>query len=313
MDQFAREVEQGLSAQPKYLSSKYFYDKTGDKLFQEIMKLEEYYLTRSEFEILNRYKEELLDYFAIGDESFHLIEFGAGDGLKTKVLLSHFLEDNAEFKYSPIDISENALKNLMEDLSDTYPDLDGDPIHNDYFSALHEIKKFSTRKVVMFLGSNIGNFRPNVAESFLQNIKGELNAGDYVLIGFDLKKDPDLILKAYNDSQGVTKEFNLNLLRRINRELSANFDIEGFDHDPSYDSNTGTAESHIVSLADQKVTIDALNREFSFSKGERIFTEVSQKYSIEEIEAFAQKAGFQVLENFYDSKSLFVDTLWKVK
>jgi len=296
---------------PKFLSSKYFYDKRGDKLFQEIMELEEYYLTRSEFEILNRYKDQFLNYFAIGDESFHLIEFGAGDGLKTKVLLSHFLENNAEFKYSPIDISENALKSLMEDLGDTYPDLYRESIHNDYFSALHDLKKFSTRKVVMFLGSNIGNFRPNVAETFLQNMKEELNVGDYVLIGFDLKKDPELILKAYNDSKGITKQFNLNLLSRINRELDANFNIESFDHDPSYDSSTGAAESHIVSLTDQKVTVDALGMVFSFSKGEKVFTEVSQKYSIEEIEAFARIAGFQVLENFYDSKGLFVDTLWK--
>ena len=164
----------------------------------------------------------------------------------------------------------------------------------------------------MFLGSNIGNFRPKMAQTFLQTIKNELNTGDYVLIGIDLKKDPDLILKAYNDSGGVTKEFNLNLLRRINRELDANFNIGTFDHDPSYNSTTGAAESHLVSLTNQKVTIGALEREFSFSKGERIFTEVSQKYSIDEIEAFAEATGFQVLENFFDSKGFFVDTLWKV-
>jgi dimethylhistidine N-methyltransferase len=312
MNQFVIDVEEGLSSNPKFLSSKYFYDERGDKLFQEIMELEEYYLTRSEFEILNKYKDQLLEYFAIGDESFHLIEFGAGDGLKTKVLLSHFLNGNTEFKYSPIDISKNALNSLMQDLGDTFPDLDSDPIHNDYFSALHELKKFSTRKVVMFLGSNIGNFRPDEAAVFMRNMNNELNTGDYVLIGIDLKKEPELILNAYNDSKGVTKEFNLNLLRRINRELDADFDIDAFDHTPSYDPDTGAAISHISSKRDQQVSIGHIGKEFEFSEGERVFTEISQKYSIGEIEDLARAGGFEILENFYDSKGFFVDTLWKV-
>lgn len=312
MNQFAIDVEAGLSSEPKYLSSKYFYNKRGDELFQEIMDLDEYYLTRSEFEILENSKNCLLEHFAAEGDEFQLIEFGAGDGLKTKVLLSHFLDSQSKFKYRPIDISENALKNLKTDLVATYSNLEICGINSDYFSALHSLKDIKTRKVVVFLGSNIGNFTPLEASGFLQNMRNELTSGDLVLIGIDLKKDPALILNAYNDSEGVTREFNMNLLQRLNDELDADFVLDNFKHSPSYNPHTGAALSHIVSLKDQVVRVGVIDKKYSFDQGELILTEISQKYSIDQVEALAEEAGFSIVENFFDSNNYFVDTLWLV-
>jgi len=313
MDQFAIDVDKGLSSNPKYLHSKYFYDKKGDKIFQKIMSLDEYYLTGSEFEILEKYKDPLLQHIISGTKNFELVEFGAGDGLKTKILLGYFLDRQVTFKYLPIDISKNALNGLMQDLDATYPTLDGHAINDDYFRALHNLRGDQIRKVVMFLGSNIGNFTPTKALEFLQNMHKELNSGDYLLIGIDLKKDPEIILRAYNDSQGVTKQFNLNLLERINEELGANFDLNNFHHAPRYDPDRGAALSYLVSAKDQTIDIAAIGKSFEFRKYEKIATEISQKYSIPEIEALATSAGFEVVEHFLDSRGYFVDTLWTIK
>ena len=314
-NQFAQDVDAGLSADSKFLSSKYFYDERGDKIFQQIMDLEEYYLTRKEFSILDQYKDQLLDFFSTGNEiEFQLIEFGAGDGTKTKILLEHFIGKEACFKYKPVDISGSVLETLMTDLRNTFPTLRGEPIQDDYFNALKKIDfNGGVRKVILFLGSNIGNFRTNEAMDFLCKLAENLTSGDQVMIGFDLKKDPKTLMGAYDDSEGVTAEFNLNLLRRINRELGADFNLEDFQHVAKYDPATGAMESYLVSKKDQIVEIAACEKSYHFEAWEAIHTEISQKFDFSTIEMLADNAGFEVLQHFTDNERYFVDSLWRLK
>lgn len=307
---FAKDVEKGLRAKPKSLSSKYFYDAKGDELFQQIMAMPEYYLTNSEFEIFSTHKEALRK--AFGNATFNLVELGAGDGTKTKILLEHFIEKESDFYYSPIDISGNVLEHLKTDLSVLWPDLEVNSLAEDYFKGLAQLSKNSDRKVVLFLGGNIGNMNLQEAQYFLTSMRQNLNKGDLVLIGFDLKKDPQTILDAYNDPAGITSAFNLNLLERINRELGANFQIDQFKHWETYHPISGATESFIVSKQQQSVYIEALNCSFEFDSWEAIHTELSQKYSLSEIETLAKTTGFTFKSQFFDEKQYFVNALWEV-
>lgn len=309
---FALDVKEGLSQSPKTLSSRYFYDERGDELFQKIMDLDEYYLTRAEFEIFVRQKKEILQAFLGEDKTFRLVELGAGDGTKTKVLLAHFTNEQVPFTYSPIDISGNVLSLLEEDLKSNIPSLKVEPIEGEYFKALEELNKnHDTKEVVLFLGSNIGNFDRESGIDFLRHLGENLSEGDLLFIGFDLMKDPNKILAAYDDKEGVTKAFNMNLLSRMNEELGANFDIVQFDHFPTYDPLTGETKSHIISKKEQEVYIEVLDQTFEFDAWEAIHTEVSQKYSCKMIEEYAKAAGFEIVRNFIDSNRYFVDSLWR--
>lgn len=310
---FAKDVNEGLSQMPKKMNSKYFYNKRGDELFQSIMQMDEYYLTSAEYEIFSLQKEKLAEAINYKEGTFQLIEFGAGDGYKTKVLLRYLLEMGADFEYIPIDISENALNQLSGSLADEMPDLKVNPIKKDYFLALDELKTNNLRKVVLFLGANIGNFTTENAPKFLSEISERLNPNDLMLMGVDLKKDPHVILAAYNDPYGITKAFNINLLNRINEELGGDFDIFNFEHFPVYDPVTGASKSYLISKRPQTVSISELDKQFYFEQGEPIFMEISQKYSTKELEQLADKSGFEVVKHYYDCKHYFMDTLWKIK
>ena len=306
---FARDVLKGLLAKPKKISSRYFYDAAGDKLFQQIMELEEYYPTRTEHEIFETQKQAILNAF---DRPFRLIELGAGDGKKTKVLLNHFVDQHVSFTYSPVDISADILDELKDTLLEEIPELHVEPLPGDYFHVMEEtVSHEEQRNVVLFLGSNIGNYTNILRDDFLQKLRDNLKKGDQVLIGFDLKKDPQVILNAYNDSKGVTRDFNLNLLTRINNELGGNFDIEKFLHFPSYNPDTGECRSYLLSTEDQEVSIEAVEKTFHFRKWEPIFMEVSKKFDLEEIADLADRHGFVVNENFTDAKNWFVDSIWE--
>lgn len=309
---FAQDVHTGLTTSPKCLSSKYFYDETGDQLFQSIMRLGEYYLTRSEYEIFENQKEKILKGFLGNGGSFNLIELGAGDGTKTKVLLKHFTERGVDFSYSPIDISQHVLDLLSDDLKKSIPKLKVNAIQGDYFDALTKLNQNNFQKeVVLFLGSNIGNFSNGSASKFLKRLGDNLGSGDMLFIGFDLMKDPNIILSAYNDQLGVTKAFNLNLLNRINVELGADFDLESYDHFPTYNPITGETRSYLISMKKQEVFIEATGETYSFDAWEAIHTEVSQKYSPKMINQFADQAGFKVVKNFMDGNNFYVDSLWE--
>ncbi len=309
---FAKDIIKGLSVREKYIDSKYFYDSKGDEIFQKIMRMPEYYLTNCEYEIFSQQADNILKSFDQSGEGFDLIELGAGDGFKTKVLLQHFQKENLDFQYLPIDISKNVLDQLSSDLSQSYPDLEYETIQGEYFEALQKISQFSNRKkIILFLGANIGNFSDQKALSFLQKLNDACVKNDKILIGFDLKKSPFTILQAYNDSEGITKSFNLNLLKRINETLGTNFEITQFEHYPTYDPQTGLAKSYLVSLRKQKVWSEQLGKEFEFYQGEPIHTEISKKFSDSEIEELAKKAGFRIINRFNDCKHYFTDCLFE--
>ena len=311
--QFLEDVKTGLTSSPKSLSSKYFYDQAGDKLFQQIMALDEYYLTDCEYEIFTSHRATLLKHFVSACDLFHLVEFGAGDALKTKVLLKYFMDQKVSFEYNPIDISASVLDKLSEDLNHSLPQLSVHPMNHEYFKAVEEMsQKSSCKKVILFLGSNIGNFSEKEADVFFGRLAEVLQPGDQLLTGFDLKKDPKVILAAYNDSKGITREFNLNLLRRINRELYADFEVGEFFHYPLYDPVNGAAKSYLISRKKQEVSIGTNPSIIKFEKDEPIFMEISQKYSTEDIENYAARAGFRITGNFFDKGKFFLNSLWEL-
>ena len=312
LDQFAADVMAGLSSTPKSLSSKYFYDDEGSRLFQEIMRLPEYYLTGCEQEIFEAQTEEIFRAFANGDDAFDLIELGAGDGTKTAVLVDHFLKRNADISYSPIDISQEALDALTEKFNSEFPALKMNAMNGDYFKILGSLKNGGgRRKVLLFLGSNIGNFSREQSVTFFRSLRDVMNENDLLFVGFDLQKDPHVIANAYDDSRGVTARFNMNLLTRINRELGADFDLDKFVHYANYRPIEGSARSYLISKEKQTVRIAALQRDFEFDQWEAVFMEISQKYTRMMIEDLASASGFEIKQNFYDARGYYCDSLWK--
>lgn len=308
-DQFLKDILDGLHQNPKHLQSKYFYDKKGDALFQEIMAMPEYYLTRCEMDIFQNKTQELANIIIDDQSPFELVELGAGDASKSLHLLQYLKNAKAQFTYMPIDISGNILSVLDKKLHDNIPDLDITLLEGDYFDMLKKTSKLSARrKAVLFLGSNIGNMELHEAADFCKQLRKNLNKGDIVLVGFDLKKDPKIILNAYNDPKGVTAAFNLNLLERMNKELKANFDLSQFEHYQNYDPLNGACRSYLVSLEDQNVNIE--NESFHFKKDEVIYMEVSQKFSIDDMEKLALSSGFKTINTITDSKEWFADTFW---
>jgi uncharacterized SAM-dependent methyltransferase len=247
-----------------------------------------------------------------GGEDFDIVELGAGDGTKTQILLRHLLKKDISFRYIPVDISSESNLRLYRRLKGLLPSLSIDPISDEYFDSLKLIRsKDSKPTTVLFLGSNVGNFSKNEAIEFYKTMWSHLKQGDQVLTGFDLKKEPATILAAYNDSQGVTSEFNLNLLHRLNREMGANFDLGNFSHYPVYDPGSGAALSYLISTKDQLVKVKAIKMEVTFREWEAIFTEISLKYDIPSIKEIALESGFEIVENFIDANNYFVDSLWK--
>jgi dimethylhistidine N-methyltransferase len=309
---FALAVLVGLSEARKSIPTIYHYDAEGSRLFDRITQLPEYYPTRCELEILKRNKTKIAGH--AGAAPFNLVEFGPGDGSKTRIIIEELLKQNAEFQYVPIDISRTALEALIEDYRGRYTDLVINGLVCDYFEGVKWLRNNSHRlNFVLFLGSNIGNFNHHDARLFLRNLWNWLNNNDHLLIGFDLKKDIDLLEQAYNDSEGVTAEFNINMLRRINSELGGQFDTSKFRHFGAYDVFTGAMESYLVSLVAQDVFIGEVGRSFHFDAWEPIHVEYSYKYHEADIDSLAADTGFAVIEHLLDDKRFFTDSVWQVR
>lgn len=307
---FAKDVIKGLTAEQKHLSSKYFYDDNGSRIFQEIMAMPEYYLTDSEFEILSLQAKQIYEALQFSG-SFNIIELGPGDGFKTFKFLE-FLENNQiDFNYVPIDISKEAMDMLTKTLKERLPNLNINPKVGDYFEVLQNQKQNDTPSLLLFLGSNVGNYPEQDAKNLLQLFNQSMNLGDKLLIGIDLKKNPLIIRQAYFDPNGITKRFNLNLLIRINREFDADFKIDDFDFYCQYDAISGEVKSYLVSLKKQTVHLKSLETTLHFDQNELIWTELSKKYAPIEIEQLAQETGFKHLRHFLDCKHYFADSLWE--
>jgi len=309
--QFSDTVLKGLSLKKKKLPSWLIYDSRGSEIFNQITKLENYHPARCELEIFNTHKSTLSKLFS--DIPTQLIELGSGDGEKTMVLIRQLLEDGVKINYTPIDISEGAIKNLTKTLNQNFKSssLNVTGMVADYFEGLASITDNSkTRKMVLFLGVTLNNMDIPDAKIFLKKLHQSLQNNDYLLIGFDLMKNPKLLHQSYNDE--MFEKFNLHLLDRINECLGANFDKNLFVQQGHYNPQSRAVESFLYSTCKQTIQIKALNKEFEFSEWEGLQTEQSFKYSMEEIEDLASESGFKIKQNFYDSKQYFVDSLWQV-
>lgn len=310
---FARDVKAGLTRKPKSIPSSYFYDARGSKLFEQITGLEEYYLTRCERTILQERGAEIAQ--QMPSRPYRLIELGAGDGHKTRVLLQALLATGRSITYLPIDICAPAVERLVHEVERSCParQLRVQGIAADYFDALATLRL--TRRepsVVLFLGSSIGNMTAQEAQAFLTQVRLLLHPGDRLLIGFDLKKPLNILQAAYDDRAGVTREFNFNLLDRINRELDGEFDRRHFTHHARYNVRRHCMESWLVSDRRQHVAIPGAGCVARFGAGEGMLLERSHKYDRRSIERLARGAGFVVQQHFIDAQRYFVDSLWQV-
>jgi len=309
--EFLEAVVSGLNAEKRSLPTRFIYDDAGSRLFEKIMALPEYYLSRTEYQILKNQGNNISS-VAI-NRPINLVELGAGNGIKTALLLEHFIQQNINIIYTPIDISQAALDSLIHHIQPVFPDLKIHPMCSDYFQAMEILKQQESRtRFVLFLGSNIGNMNMDHAHLFFNTLHSRLLPGDFVLVGFDMIKDYKMLNRAYYDSQGVTAAFNLNLLTRINKELGGHFNVDLFRFYSYYNPLISAIESFIVSLENQDISIDAASTIFHFNQWEAIHTEYSFKYSLRSIELLAEDCGFSVSRHFQDENVWFTDSLWKV-
>ena len=304
---FAEDVRTGLTSKPKHLSPKYFYDELGSQLFDAICLLPEYYLTRAENEIFERYADEIV---ASVDGATTLLEMGSGSASKTKRIIEALLRKQERLLFVPVDISASALESSSRILLQSFPHLRIEAYAAEYFSALEELTRHPRpRTLALFLGSNISNFGLEEAPRFLRALRSVLQLDDALLLGADLKKEREILEPAYDDSLGVTAAFNLNLLARVNREFDGNFNPKYFKHNARYNENMGRVEIHIQSTRAQTVTIKKLDLEIRFEEGERIHTENSYKYDLADIERLAAETGFRCERTWLDEKKLFSSNL----
>ncbi len=299
MDSEINEIVEGLSQPQKTISPKYFYDERGSQLFDRITELPEYYLTDAELEIMRVNVDEMAD--LIG-KTASLIEFGSGSSLKTRILLEHLVDLAA---YVPVDISEDHLWTSAQQLRSEFPDLDVRPVVADFTKtfSLPTPTIMPVKNVVYFPGSTIGNFEHDTAMDLLRVMHEEAGDNGALLIGVDLQKDAGVIDRAYNDSAGVTAEFNLNMLRHLNSNYGANFDLNTFEHSATYDEDKGRVVIELVSQAEQ--TFEVGNTEFELADGETILTEYSHKYTLDGFAEMARNAGFAVEKAWTDAEQLF--------
>ena len=308
--ELGHDVLVGLSSNPKRLPSRLIYDDRGSVLFQQIMGLPEYYPTRCEEQILRRYAREILE--SLDGRPFNIVDLGAGDGKKTLILVEEALRLKLDFRFVPIDISEGAIKGLVTKVAELHPDVGVRGIVAEYTAGVRWLasRDDGRSNLVLFLGSNIGNFDRANARGFLSRLWAAMHVNDRLLIGFDLKKDIDRLIAAYNDAAGITAEFNLNLLDRINRELGGDFDRGRWRHFGTYNVFSGAMESYLVSMEHQTVHVHQLERLFTFEAWEPIHTEYSYKYLTTDMDSLAADSGFRVESRFLDDQGWFSDDVW---
>lgn len=301
---FAADVRAGLTATPKSLPCRWFYDSVGARIFEQICELPEYYLTRAEEEILVAHTGEIVGAFPANAT---LVELGSGNARKTRILIEEMLRRAGRLRYVPIDISRPTLEATGRALVSEYPALEFSGIASEYHDGLRLLADGHPEgpRVVLWMGSNAGNFDRASAADFLKGVGRAMAPGDRLLIGVDLRKDARTLIAAYDDPKGVTARFNLNLLARINRELGGGFDLAAFRHVASYDEQAGRVQMHIESARTQRVEIRTLDLAVGFASGERIHTEDSYKYSAAEIDQLARDGGFQVERQWLDAGRRF--------
>ena len=310
---FAEDVRRGLTSRPKFLLPKYFYDELGSRLFEAICLLPEYYLTRAEDEIFAAHAEAIAASAAAGAERVSLLELGSGSATKTRRLIEALVARQNDLLYVPVDISPAALEQSARVLLQSYPALRVTAYAGDYAAAIPRLRESleeDARALVLFLGSNIGNFDPGGARELLAALRRALRPGDRVLVGADLKKEHATLEAAYDDALGVTAAFNLNILARINRELRADFDPRRFRHVARYDERHGRVEMHLESTRAQTVTLRALDLAVHFGEGERVHTENSYKSDLADLLRLAQETGYASTNTWLDEQERFSSNLF---
>ena len=301
-----RDVREGLTHSPKRLSPKYFYDERGSELFEQITALPEYYLTRAERALLGNVIPGLVDEIA----PHSLVELGAGSASKTRVILDAMVAAGKAASYVPIDVSRDFLETTAATLRRDYPQIEISPVVSDITEAF-ALPPLPPPVLIAFLGSTIGNFPRESAVTLLSHVAALMRPGDAFLLGADLRKDPAVLNAAYNDSQGMTAAFNLNLLERLNRELGANFPLDRFEHRAYYSMEHHRIEMHLVARAPLTVTIPEIG-EVTFVEGETIRTELSYKYDLDTISAILADSGMRLDKWMPDSENAFALTLARV-
>ena len=305
----ASEVYDGLTKRPKSLPPKLFYDAKGSELFERITELPEYYLTRTERAILAEHAPEMIA--AAGDD-LSLIELGAGTASKTRLLIRAALDRQSKVSFYPIDVSRSALDEALANLNGDFPGLRVVPVVDDYSRGLGHLSKLPGRKLLLYLGSSIGNFEPMQAGAMLRMMRSSLNPGDALLLGTDLVKPPDILVPAYNDSEGVTAAFNKNMLAHINRELDADFNLDYFQHLGLWNPECSRMEMYLESTRAQVVNLGQLSTRIHLNKGERIHTENSYKFTRVIVNAILDMAGFVSEQTWTDEKGWFALHLARV-
>jgi dimethylhistidine N-methyltransferase len=301
-DGIALDVYEGLTAKPKRLPAKLFYDEAGSQLFEQITELPEYYLTRTERSIFEQYAGEILRQAGPG---LTLVELGAGTATKTSILIEELLRQQSRSLFYPIDVSPSALEQAVRQLGSEFPSLRVNPIVADYTGGVPALSRIMGRKLVLYIGSSIGNFEPPHAVRILRRIRQTLRAGDALLVGADYAKSPKILLPAYDDAQGVTATFNKNILARLNRELDADFNLDLWRHVALWNRRCSRMEIYLESLADQSNFLPALDLDVKFAAGERMHTENSYKYTDAMIESILQDSGFTRERSWCDRKQWF--------
>jgi len=303
LTEFGRDVAAGLTATPKRLACRYFYDAEGSALFDAICEVPEYYLTRAETAILRSHAGDIAACFP-GEVT--LVELGSGSAVKTRLLLEAFLYSRSQLRYVPIDICRPILESSAPKLLHEFPNLEIIAVAAEYHQGLQQLRAEADRpKLILWLGSNIGNFDRPEAARFLIQVRATMTAADRLLIGVDLRKDKAILEAAYDDAAGVTAAFNLNLLARINRELDGDFDLSAFQHRAVYEEVEGCIEMYLVSTRAQHVRIGRLGLEIAFAAGERVHTEDSYKYSPAEIADLCAAAALAIEHSYYDAEGRF--------
>ncbi|MFB3916610.1 MAG: L-histidine N(alpha)-methyltransferase [Terriglobales bacterium] len=302
LPEIAEDVRIGLTSSPKWLSSRLFYDATGSALFEQITRVPEYYLTRTERQILTSNAKAIALH---AGTNLTLVELGAGTAEKTRILIASLLRRQLRLDYYPVDVCRDALQVATQSLTAQFPSLRVRPMVADYCCGLNELDRVPGRKLVLYLGSSIGNFEPPAAAALLCNVRASLRPGDALLLGADMVKPTTVLLPAYNDAQGVTARFNKNLLVRTNRELGADFDPKKFRHLVRWNSSSSRIEMHLRSLCEQRVSIAALGLQVRFAPGETIHTENSYKYTAAMLRSILRQGGFALERTWMDERRWF--------
>lgn len=295
------DVRVGLLSAPRSLPPKYFYDERGSQLFEQICDTPEYYPTRTEENLLSNYSEEIISQVRPAE----IMELGSGNAQKTRRLFDACEQTEHICSYAPLDVCEPILKNVSEQLQSDYDWLDVNPLLGDYHAGLQHLPETHGTRLYVFLGGTIGNFYPGQAQDFITEIKATMQPGDYLLLGADRVKENHLLDAAYNDEQGITAEFNLNLLHVLNRELKADFNPEHFEHWAEFNSEHNRIEMHLLCTQGHSVQLQELDEEITFQQGDSILTEVSHKFTADGLEELLEESGLNICNHYEPDNQYF--------